>query len=113
MFSMFAAGGFVMVPVLLLGSVAVGAGACHALAPATAWRQSAASLRTALLLLSAAGVCMNVAAVVSHLDGAATLEVLAQQAAVGLGEALSPAVLGTLLATLGALLGAARDARQP
>lgn len=113
MLSMFAAGGFVMVPVLLIGLLAVGAGGCHALAPAAAWRQSAAALRTAVLLASALGVCVDLSAVALHLPENAALEILALHAAVGLGEALSPAVLGTALATLGALLCAVGDARQP
>jgi hypothetical protein len=113
MFSMFWAGGFVMVPVMLLGALALGAGACHALAPAKAWRQTAASLRTAVLLASAAGVCMDLATVAQYLPEASSMEVMAQHAAVGVSESLSPAVFGTVLAMLAALLSAVGDARQP
>jgi hypothetical protein len=113
MLSMFSAGGFVMMPLMLLGLLALGAGACHALAPAKAWRQTAASLRTALLLASAAGVCLDLATVAQHLPEASSLEVMAQHASVGVSESLSPAIFGTVLAMVAALLCAVGDARQP
>jgi hypothetical protein len=113
MFSMFWAGGFVMMPLALLGLLTLGAGTCHTLAPAKAWRQTAASLRTALLLAAAAGVCTNLATVAQHLPEASTLEVMAQHAAVGVSESLAPAIFGTGVAMLAALLCAVGDARQP
>lgn len=109
MLSWFFAGGLGMFPVLGLGLLAVGLSFCHALAPAQPWRQSASSARAAALFAALASVAINLFTVSSHLGG----EVYALQAAVGLGESVTPAALAGSLAALSGLLSAAGDVRQP
>lgn len=109
MFWLFSAGGVVMVPVAVVGLLAVAVGVRHASGPERAWAAAGSTLRFATLALAAAGFAIDVAATESFVANAEVFSsaILVQ----GMAESLSPVILGGLLAALGALFAAVGDLR--
>ena len=109
MFWLFTAGGVVMVPVAVVGLLAVAVGIRHASGPGLAWSTSGSTLRFATLALAAAGFALDFSAVATFVanEEAFSPLILAQ----GFSEALSPVILGGGLAALGALFAAVGDLR--
>ena len=109
MFWMFSAGGVVMVPVAIVGILAVAVGIRHASGPERAWSAAASTLRFATLAMAAAGFAIDLSTVATV--SAAAEEAMGPILSQGLAESLAPVILGGALASLGALFAAVGDLR--
>jgi hypothetical protein len=113
MTTFFAAGGFVMFPVTLLGGAALALALRHLFAPSGASAAASSSARTALALLAVGGSALDLWAVGSAVaSGAFDGEDLVAIALVGGGEAMTPAAFGLALAALAALITTLGDTRR-
>jgi hypothetical protein len=109
MMTLFSAGGVTMLPLAIVGLLAVAAGVRHASGPGPAWARAAATLRVATLAVAATGFALNFAVVASAVAGAEgdTAPLFAQ----GFAESLAPMILGGALTGLAALFSAVGDLR--
>ena len=113
MTTFFQAGGFVMVPVALLGGAALALAARHLLAPSASTAAAASSSRAALALLAVGGSALDLWAVGSAVaSGAFDGGDLGSVALAGGGEAMTPAAFGLGVAALAALVATLGDARR-
>ena len=113
MTTFFQAGGFVMVPVAILGGAALALALRHLFSPSAAAATAASSARTALALLAAGGSALDLWAVGRAVaSGAFDGEDLVMVALAGGGEAMTPAAFGLALAGLAALVATLGDVRR-
>lgn len=119
MFQWFLAGGVPMIPVLLVGGMALVASMRHAAGPSRGWARASATLRGCALVLGLGGVAMDLSAVGGGVgtlaaeaaasgSGDAQIQAIAM---IGFGEAMGPLVLAALFVAIGALFAAAGDVR--
>lgn len=113
MIGLFTAGGVVMVPVLVVGLLAMAVGLRHASKPEPAWAACGRTLRASVLLMAGAGVAMDLSAASTFAASAAANAEAAATAIFlqGFSESMSPMILGGALAALAALFAAVGDLR--
>jgi hypothetical protein len=111
--SFYAAGGFVMFPVTVVGAVALGLALRHLFSPSASSANAAATARQALALLALGGSALDLWAVGQAVgSGAFAAEDLVTVAVVGGGEAMAPAAFGLGLAALAAVVATLGDTRR-
>jgi hypothetical protein len=104
MLNIFIAGGFPMVFIFVFGAAAIALASSYALTLRQGRKSGARWTMLATLLATLAGVALDMAATCSHLTSAESVNV--QALLTGIGESLSPAILGCTLLALGALITA-------
>lgn len=113
MTTFFLAGGFVMVPVAILGGAALALAGRHLVAPSASTAAAASSSRAALALLAVGGSALDLWAVgQAAASGAFDGQDLLAVALAGGGEAMPPAALGLALAAAAGLVATLGDARR-
>jgi hypothetical protein len=115
--SFFLAGGFPMVFVLVFGGVAIASAGRFAMQPVAGGARSIVAYGAAVAFTSIAGLAVDLAAVgynvVEHPEWAAEAGGIGAVALMGLGEALSPVILGFALLAVTSLLTAVGLRRLP
>jgi hypothetical protein len=111
--SFFAAGGFVMVPVLVLGGAALALALRHLFVPTERSAAAAATARQTLAFAAVAGSALDLWAVGQAVaSGAFEAASVPEVAIVGGGEAMAPMAMGLAFAALSALLATLGDTRR-
>jgi hypothetical protein len=115
--SFFLAGGFPMVFVLVFGGVALASAGRFAMQPVAGGARSIVAYGAAVAFVSLAGLAVDLVAVAHHAVGDPELVAeaggIGALALLGLGEALSPVVLGFALLAVTSLLTAVGLRRLP
>ncbi len=102
--TLFLAGGFPMVFVLVFGAVAIASAVRFALAPAGGGAGAVAAYAAAVLCVSVAGAAYDLARVCRYVQAQApTGDELLTVLVIGAGESLSPLILGASLVAVAAL----------
>jgi hypothetical protein len=102
--NIFLAGGFPMVFILVFGAAAIALASSYAFTLRQGRKSGALWTMLATLLATLAGVALDMAATCNHITSAASVNV--QALLTGLGESLSPAILGCTLLAVAALITA-------
>ena len=102
--TLFLAGGFPMVFVLVFGAVAIGSAARFALAPAGGGARAVAAYCVAVLCVAVAGAAFDLVTVSRYVQAnQPTGDELLTVLVIGAGESLSPLILGCSMVAVAAL----------
>lgn len=111
--ALFLAGGFPMIFVLVFGLISIGASARFAWHPDSGRLGHLIALSLSVVFASITGFCVDMMVVTQHAPEMAEAGQLGTIVLVGLGESLSPLILGFSLVSISALIAAVGLRRMP